>query len=185
VCVSVVRVFERHCERERESEGEIKKGRETERYSKNIFNSTFSGNCNNRMYRQINPASSWQSFYVRNRTKSNVSRSPLYHVGYLSTLLYKVDPVIWFIQPGSTHFKDSATLVSKQADPPSWWKSSTPSPLNLDPVYQSGLTYILYYSKMFVFEVQLLRNQISSCQHVFYYIYTRHFTADHGCYANG
>jgi hypothetical protein len=60
-----------------------------------------------------------------------------YHVRYLSTLLYKVDPAIGFIQPGSTHFKDSATLVPKLADPPSWWKSnSTPSGLGLpDPVW--------------------------------------------------
>ncbi len=69
-----------------------------------------------------------------------------------------MDPVIRFIQLGSTHFKDNATLAPKLADPPSWWKSLTPPPLNLDPVYQSGLTHILYYLKMFVIEIQLLRN---------------------------
>jgi len=40
----------------------------------------------------------------------------------------KVDPVIEFIQLGSTPFKDSAILAPKLADPPFWWKSnSTPS----------------------------------------------------------
>ncbi len=39
-----------------------------------------------------------------------------------------MDPVIGFIQPGSTQFKDSTILVPKLADPPFWWKSnSTPS----------------------------------------------------------
>jgi len=39
-----------------------------------------------------------------------------------------VDPVIEFIQPGSTPFKDNAILAPKIADPPFWWKSnSTPS----------------------------------------------------------
>ncbi len=40
----------------------------------------------------------------------------------------QMDPVIEFIQLGSTPFKDSAILVPKLADPPFWWKSnSTPS----------------------------------------------------------
>ncbi len=40
----------------------------------------------------------------------------------------QVDPVIGFIQPGSTPFKDSTILAPKLADPPFWWKSnSTPS----------------------------------------------------------
>ncbi len=40
----------------------------------------------------------------------------------------QVDPVIEFIQLGSTPFKDSAILAPKLADPPFWWKSnSTPS----------------------------------------------------------
>jgi len=38
------------------------------------------------------------------------------------------DPVIGFIQPGSTQFKDSTILAPKLSDPPFWWKSnSTPS----------------------------------------------------------
>jgi hypothetical protein len=41
----------------------------------------------------------------------------------------QVDPVIGFIQPGSTPFKDSTILAPKLADPPFWWKSnSTPPP---------------------------------------------------------
>ncbi len=40
----------------------------------------------------------------------------------------QVDPVIEFIQPGSTPFKDSAILAPTLADPPFWWKSNfTPS----------------------------------------------------------
>ncbi len=40
----------------------------------------------------------------------------------------QVDPVIEFIQLGSTPFKDSTILAPKLADPPFWWKSdSTPS----------------------------------------------------------
>jgi len=40
----------------------------------------------------------------------------------------QVDPVIEFIQLGSTPFKDSTPLASKLADPPFWWKSNfTPS----------------------------------------------------------
>ncbi len=40
----------------------------------------------------------------------------------------QVDPVIGFIQPGSTPFKDNTILVPKLADSPFWWKSnSTPS----------------------------------------------------------
>jgi hypothetical protein len=76
-----------------------------------------------------------------------------YHERYLSTLHYKVDPAIGFIQPGSTHFKDSTTLAPKLADPPFQWKSLTPPPLNLDPVYRSGSSNILYYLKMFVIEI--------------------------------
>jgi hypothetical protein len=42
--------------------------------------------------------------------------------------IYHVVPVIGFIQPGSTLFKNSAILVPKLTDPPFWWKSnSTPS----------------------------------------------------------
>jgi hypothetical protein len=42
--------------------------------------------------------------------------------------LQVVDPVIEFIQTGSTPFKDSAILAPKLADQPFWWKSnSTPS----------------------------------------------------------
>jgi hypothetical protein len=44
-----------------------------------------------------------------------------------------VDPVIGFIQPGSTPFKDSAILAPKLADSPFWWKSN-PTPLKPDPV---------------------------------------------------
>ncbi len=46
----------------------------------------------------------------------------------------QVDPVEGFIQPGSTQFKSSATLAPKLADPPFWWKSLAPPPLNQDPV---------------------------------------------------
>ncbi len=81
----------------------------------------------------------------------------------------QVDPIIEFLQPGSTPFKDSTILVPKLADPPFWWKSLTPPPLNLDPIYQSRLMHIVYYLKMFVIEIQLLRDHISSCQQVFYY----------------
>jgi hypothetical protein len=39
----------------------------------------------------------------------------------------QVDPVIEFIQPGSTPFKDSTILVPKLANPSFWWNSnSTP-----------------------------------------------------------
>jgi hypothetical protein len=64
----------------------------------------------------------------------------------------QVDPVIEFIQLGSTLFKDSATLVPKLADPPFWWKSNS-TPLNLDPVYLNRINpYVVlfkdvYYSK--------------------------------------
>ncbi len=81
----------------------------------------------------------------------------------------QVDPVIEFLQLGSTPFKDSTILVPKLADPPFWLKSLNPPPLNLDPVNQSRSMYILYYLKMFVIEIHLLRNRISSCQQVFYY----------------
>ncbi len=40
----------------------------------------------------------------------------------------QVDPVIGFVQTGSTPFKDSTILVPKLADPPFWRKSNfTPS----------------------------------------------------------
>jgi hypothetical protein len=84
----------------------------------------------------------------------------------------QVDPVIEFLQLGSTPFKDSAFLEPKLADPPIWRKSLTPPPLNLDLVYQSRSMHILYCLKMFVIEIQLLRNQIASCQQVFYYKYS-------------
>jgi hypothetical protein len=35
-----------------------------------------------------------------------------------------LDPVIEFIQPRSTPFKDSTILAPKLADPPFWWKSN-------------------------------------------------------------
>jgi hypothetical protein len=81
-----------------------------------------------------------------------------------------MDPVIEFLQLDSNPFKDSTILVPKLADPPFWWKSFTPPPLNLDQVFRSGSMHILYYLKMFFIEIQLLRNQISSCQQGFYYI---------------
>jgi hypothetical protein len=92
-----------------------------------------------------------------------------------------MDPVIEFLQLRSTPFKDSAILAPKLADPPFWWKSLTPPPLNLDPVHRSGSMHILYYLKMFFIEIQLLRNQISSCQQVLYYISkaTQHITDNH------
>ncbi len=37
----------------------------------------------------------------------------------------QVDPVIGFMQCGSTPFKDSAILLPKLADPPFWWKSNS------------------------------------------------------------
>ncbi len=90
----------------------------------------------------------------------------------------QVDPVIEFLQLRSTPFKDSTTpfkdsaiLATKLDDPPFWWKSLTPPPLNLDPVYGSRSMHILYYLKMFVIKIQLLRNQISPYQQVFYYTY--------------
>jgi hypothetical protein len=46
----------------------------------------------------------------------------------------QVDPVIEFIQPRYTPFKDSTILAPKLANPPFWWKSNS-TPLNLDPVY--------------------------------------------------
>ncbi len=101
----------------------------------------------------------------------NASSHSLYHVRYLSTLLYKVDPAIGFIQPGSTNFKDSTTLAPKLADPPFWWKSnSTPSKSgsglpNLDRLICCTIQRCL------LFKIQLLRNQISLGQHVFSYIY--------------
>ncbi len=81
----------------------------------------------------------------------------------------QVDPVIGFIQPGSTPFKESAILVPKLSDPPFWWKSnSTPS--------KSGsglpdLDQLIFCTieRCLLDEIQLLRNQISSCQHVCYY----------------
>ena len=39
----------------------------------------------------------------------------------------QVDPVIEFIQLGSTPFKDSAILVPELADPPFWWKRNSTS----------------------------------------------------------
>jgi hypothetical protein len=81
----------------------------------------------------------------------------------------QVDPVLELLQLRSIPFKDRTILAPKLADPPFWWKSLTP-PLNLDPVYRSRSVHILYYLKMFVIEIQLLRNQISSCQQVCYYI---------------
>ncbi len=40
----------------------------------------------------------------------------------------QVDPVIGFVQLGSTPFKDSTILAPNLAKPPFWWKSnSTPS----------------------------------------------------------
>ncbi len=48
-----------------------------------------------------------------------------------------MDPVIEFIQLGSTPFKDSAILAPKLADPPFWWKSNpTPS--------KSGSGYLIW-----------------------------------------
>jgi len=37
----------------------------------------------------------------------------------------QVDPVIKFIQLGSTSFKDSAILARKLTDPHFWWKSNS------------------------------------------------------------
>jgi hypothetical protein len=82
----------------------------------------------------------------------------------------QVDPVIEFLQLGSTPFKDSTFLAPKLANPPFWWKSLTPPPLNLYLVYRSGSMHILYYLKMLIIEIELLRNQNSLCQQVFYYI---------------
>jgi len=62
----------------------------------------------------------------------------------------QVDPVIEFIQLGSTQFKDSAILVPKLADPPIWWKSnSTPSKSGSSSPDLDRLT-CLYYLKMFI-----------------------------------
>jgi hypothetical protein len=63
----------------------------------------------------------------------------------------QVDPVIGFIQPGSTPFKESTILVPKLADPPFWWKSnSTPSKSGSSLPDLARSTHILYYLKMFV-----------------------------------
>ncbi len=84
-------------------------------------------------------------------------------------LSLQVDPVIKFVQLRSTPFKDSAILVPKLADPPFRCKSnSTPSKSG------SGLPdpnrlICCTISRCLLEKMQLLRNQISLCQHVFYY----------------
>jgi len=94
--------------------------------------------------------------------------SQFYHVRYLSTLLYKLDPATEFTELRSTPFKDGTTLVPKLADPLSFWRSGS-TPFKYWIKYSwSGLTHILYYIKMSVRLNTLLRPQISCCQHIFY-----------------
>jgi len=81
-----------------------------------------------------------------------------------------VDPVIEFIQPGSIPFKDSTILVPKLADPHFWWKSnSTPSKTGSGLPDPDRLIFCTIL-RCLLHEIQLLSNQISSCQHDFYYI---------------
>jgi len=99
-----------------------------------------------------------------------VGKKSWYHVRYLSTLLYKQDPATEFTKLGSDPFKDGTNLAPKLADPLSFWRSgSTPSKYWIKYSW-SGLTHILYYIKMSVRWNTSLRNQISLCQQVFYYI---------------
>jgi hypothetical protein len=72
----------------------------------------------------------------------------------------------WVHKLRSTPFKD---VMPKLANPLSFWRSSsTPSKYFIRYSW-SRLTNILYYIKMSVRWNTLLRNQISSCQQVFYY----------------
>ncbi len=92
-----------------------------------------------------------------------------YHVRNLSTLLYKYNPATEFTKLGSTPFKDGTTLEPKLANPLSFWRSGS-IPFKYWIKYSwSGSTHILYYINMSGRWNTLLRNMISSCQHVFYY----------------
>jgi len=78
----------------------------------------------------------------------------------------------WVHKLGFTPFKDGTTLAPKLADPLSFWRNgSTPSKYCIKYSWP-GLTHILYYIKMSVSWNTLVRNQILSCQQVFYYIWT-------------
>jgi len=93
------------------------------------------------------------------------------HVRYLSHLSLQVGSSNW-VHKTQIHspFKDGTTLAPKLANPL--------SPLErwLYPFYYwikyswSGSTHILYYINLLVRWNTLLRNQILSCQHIFYYI---------------
>jgi hypothetical protein len=74
--------------------------------------------------------------------------------------------------------KDGATLSPKQADLLSFWRSCS-TPFEYWIKYSlSGSTHILNYIKMSVRWNRLLRNQISVCQHVFYYTnYTEYWSS--------
>ncbi len=66
----------------------------------------------------------------------------------------QVDPVIEFIQLGSTPFKDSAILTSKLADPPFWWKSnSTP--------FKSGSGYLIQINSYVVLFIDVCYSKYS------------------------
>ncbi len=49
----------------------------------------------------------------------------MYYAKIFEYFALQVDPVIEFIQLGSTPFKDSAILVQKLGDPPFQWKSNS------------------------------------------------------------
>jgi hypothetical protein len=80
----------------------------------------------------------------------------------LSTWLYKKDPATEFIKLRYTPFKDGTTLAPKLADLLSFLEK------RLHPLLNTGSSILdPDYINMSVRNTSL-RNQISSCQHVFY-----------------
>ena len=95
-------------------------------------------------------------------------------VMYISCTIFEhvalqVGSSIWIHKLRSTSFKDGTTLTQKLADLLSFWRSGS-TPIKYWIKYSwSGSNHILYYINMSVRWNTFLRNQILSCQHVFYY----------------
>jgi len=117
----------------------------------------------------LNPTCNFFKFHLLFSIHKHRHRSSRYHVRYLSHLALQVGFSNWVhktpihsIQRWQ-HFgaktSQFAFLLEKQLHPSLYWIQYS----------WSGLTIILYYINLPVRWNTLLRNQISPCQHVFYY----------------
>jgi hypothetical protein len=94
-----------------------------------------------------------------------------YHVRYLSHFVLQVGSSNWAHKARIHSSQIWCHFGAKLADPLSSWKIGSTHFLSWIKYSWSGLTHIVSFINLSGIWIKLCRNQISSCQHVFYYTF--------------